>query len=347
MSLRVLILGVNGFIGSHLLETILSQTHWRVIGLDISSSNIHAQLSHPNFEFYQRDLQQSMAWLDGIMANIDVVLPLVAIATPATYVQNPLRIFELDFETNIEVVRICVKHNKRVIFPSTSEVYGMCSDSEFDEHHSNLVCGPIHKQRWIYASCKQLLDRVIYAYGEKGELSYTLFRPFNWIGPRLDDINNPKPGGARVITQFLGQIMRGENLQLVDGGQARRCFTAVEDGIAALMTIIKNENQCADKQIFNLGNPANNFSIKELAELLLEAARQSPAFQQAAKQVQLQIVSSQDYYGAGYQDVAARVPAIHHAQAILHWQPTITLPQMLQQIVSYYAQQVTRPSVLA
>ena len=117
----------------------------------------------------------------------DVVLPLVAIATPASYTREPLRVFELDFEANLDIVRKCVRYGKRVLFPSTSEVYGMSSDASFDEENSNLVLGPIHKQRWIYSCSKQLLDRVIYAYGQQQGLHFTLFRPFNWIGPKLDD----------------------------------------------------------------------------------------------------------------------------------------------------------------
>ena len=115
------------------------------------------------------------------MRKCDVILPLVAIATPATYVREPLRVFELDFEANLPIIRHCVKYKKRVVFPSTSEVYGACRDKEFDPETSELVLGPIHKQRWIYSCVKQLLDRIIWAYGQQG-LQFTLFRPFNWVG---------------------------------------------------------------------------------------------------------------------------------------------------------------------
>ena len=81
-------------------------------------------------------------------------LPLVAIATPIEYTRNPLRVFELDFEENLKLVRYCVKYKKRVIFPSTSEVYGMCPDAAFDEYSSNFVLGPISKDRWIYSCSK-------------------------------------------------------------------------------------------------------------------------------------------------------------------------------------------------
>ncbi len=132
----------------------------------------------------------------------------MAIATPATYVIDPLRVFELDFEANLDIVRKCVRYKKRVLFPSTSEVYGMSTDREFDEETSNFVLGPINKQRWIYACSKQLMDRVIHAYGMKQGLKYTLFRPFNWVGPKLDNILEPKEGSSRVLTQFIGNILR-------------------------------------------------------------------------------------------------------------------------------------------
>ena len=87
--------------------------------------------------------------------------------------------FELDFEENLRIVKMAAKYGKRVVFPSTSEVYGMCPDREFDEDSSPLVYGPIRKERWIYSASKQLLDRVIWAMGNANGLRFTLFRPFN------------------------------------------------------------------------------------------------------------------------------------------------------------------------
>jgi hypothetical protein len=173
---------------------------------------------------------------------------LVAIATPATYVKEPLRVFELDFEANLPIVRQAVKYKKRVIFPSTSEVYGMSQDPEFDPENSPLIYGPINKPRWIYACAKQMMDRVIHAYGQQEGLQYTLFRPFNWIGPGLDSIHTPKEGSSRVITQFLGHIVRGEPIKLVDGGAQKRSFTYVSDGIDALMKIIDNKDGIRQRQ---------------------------------------------------------------------------------------------------
>jgi nucleoside-diphosphate-sugar epimerase len=270
-----------------------------------------------------------------------VVLPLVAIATPATYVQAPLSVFQLDFEANLPIIKWCVKYKKHVVFPSTSEVYGMCKDAEFDPENSELIYGPINKPRWIYACSKQLLDRVIAAYGQQEGLHYTLFRPFNWIGSGLDSIHTTKEGSSRVITQFFGHIVRGENIKLVDGGGQKRAFTYVDDGINALMKIIANKNEIAYGQIYNIGNPANNYSVRELATMMLELAKHYPEYSENLAKVKVVETSSGEYYGKGYQDVQNRVPKITNTQRDLEWTPVVSMADALKGIFDYYRGQVS------
>ena len=336
MSLKVLILGVNGFIGSSLTERILRDTNWEVFGMDIGQDKIREVAQDPRFHYVEGDIRINREWIEYHVSKCDVVLPLVAIATPATYVQDPLRVFELDFEANLDIVRKCLRYRKRVVFPSTSEVYGMSADSEFDEEHSNLVLGPIEKQRWIYSCSKQLLDRVIYAYGQQQGLQFTLFRPFNWIGPKLDNILEPKEGSSRVLTQFIGNIVRGEDISLVDGGAQQRSFTYIEDGVDALLRIIANRDGCAEGRIFNIGNPANNVSVRELAQMLLTMVQSYPAYAKSAKKVRLVDVSSSQYYGKGYQDVQIRVPSIRNAEEYLGWRPTTDLKTALRKTLDYH-----------
>jgi UDP-4-amino-4-deoxy-L-arabinose formyltransferase/UDP-glucuronic acid dehydrogenase (UDP-4-keto-hexauronic acid decarboxylating) len=156
---HVLILGVNGFIGNHLSERLLASGRYEVHGMDLGTNSIQHLIGQPDFHFTEGDISIMREWIEYHVRKCDVILPLVAIATPIEYVRNPLRVFELDFEENLRVVRYCAKYGKRLIFPSTSEVYGMCEDDEFDEQQSNFVLGPIHKQRWIYSCSKQMLDR--------------------------------------------------------------------------------------------------------------------------------------------------------------------------------------------
>ena len=255
--------------------------------MDMNSERVAHLQGNPRFHFFEGDITINKEWIEYHVRKCDVVLPLVAIATPSTYVNNPLRVFELDFEANLPIIRHCVRYKKRVLFPSTSEVYGMCHDDAFDPDTSELIYGPISKPRWIYACSKQLMDRVIHAYGQEGRLDYTLFRPFNWIGAGLDNLHAAKEGSSRVITQFLGHIVRGEPIKLVDGGAQKRCFTDISDGIEALMRIIANKDGCATRKIFNIGNPANNYSVRELATQMLALAAEYPEYRDNAKKVKL------------------------------------------------------------
>ena len=254
--------------------------------------------------------------------------------------REPLRVFELDFEANLPIVRACVRYGKRIVFPSTSEVYGMCRDAEFDPERSELVLGPINKPRWIYACAKQLMDRVIHAYGQQEGLDYTLFRPFNWIGAGLDSINAPKEGSSRVITQFLGHIVRGEAIKLVDGGTQKRTFTYIDDGIDALVKIIANAGGVASGHIYNIGNPRNNFSVRELAAMMLELALTYPEYRDSAACVKIVETTSTEYYGEGYQDVQNRVPMIANTCADLDWKPTVPMDEALKRIFDAYRGQV-------
>jgi len=136
-----------------------------------------------------------------------------------------------------------------------------------------------------------MMDRVIAAYGQQEGLEYTLFRPFNWIGPGLDSIHTPKEGSSRVITQFLGHIVRGEPIKLVDGGAQKRSFTYVSDGIVALMKIIDNPGGIAAGKIYNIGNPKNNYSIRELATLMLDLAKQYPEYAESVAKVKTDTVA--------------------------------------------------------
>src|SRR5512144_3373386 len=337
---KILILGVNGFIGHHLSQRIVRDTDWEIYGMDMQADRIGDLLDEKRFHFFEGDITINKEWIEYHVKKCDVVLPLVAIATPATYVREPLRVFELDFEANLPIVRACVRWGKRLVFPSTSEVYGMCADAEFDPETSSLVLGPIGKPRWIYSCAKQLLDRVIHAYGMEQRLDYTLFRPFNWIGSGLDSINTPKEGSSRVITQFLGHIVRGEPIKLVDGGTQKRAFTYIDDGIDALMKIIANEGGVASGGIYNIGNPANNYSVREVATMMLELALAYPEYRASAARVKIVETTSAEYYGSGYQDVQNRVPKIDNTCADLGWKPVVAMDEALRRIFDAYRGQV-------
>jgi UDP-4-amino-4-deoxy-L-arabinose formyltransferase/UDP-glucuronic acid dehydrogenase (UDP-4-keto-hexauronic acid decarboxylating) len=296
---RVLILGVGGFIGNALGEHLLSSGKYEVHGMDLYSDGIQRLIGRPDFYFHEGDISIHREWIEYHIKTCDIILPLVAIATPAEYTRNPLRVFELDFEENLRIVRYCVKYNKRLIFPSTSEVYGMCDDPEFNEETSRLILGPIEKQRWIYSCSKQLLDRVIWAYGQKEGLRFTLFRPFNWIGPRLDSLTSARIGSSRAITQLILNLVEGTPIRLVDGGDQQRCFTDISDGVECLYRIIENAKDNCNGRIINIGNPDNEASIKELAEILVTTFQKHPLRAEFPTFAGITEVESKTFYGEG------------------------------------------------
>jgi nucleoside-diphosphate-sugar epimerase len=149
-----------------------------------------------------------------------------------------------------------------------------------------------------------------------------------------------------VVTQFFGHIVRGENISLVDGGAQKRAFTDIDDGIDALMKIIENKHGAATGKIYNIGNPVNNFSIRELASMMLELAPQYPEYAEGAAKVQIVETTSGAYYGAGYQDVQNRVPKITNTCEELGWKPTTTMADALKKIFDAYRGQVAAAQAL-
>ena len=339
---RVLILGVNGFIGNALTERLLAEKgRFEVHGMDLQNDKIGRLLNRPGFHFSEGDISIHREWIEFHVRKCDVILPLVAIATPKEYVRNPLRVFELDFEENLRIVRYCARYGRRIIFPSTSEVYGMCTDKDFDEDKSPLIVGPIRMQRWIYSCSKQLLDRVIWAYGQKQNLPFTLFRPFNWVGPRLDSLDSARIGSSRAITQLILNLVEGTPILLVDGGLQKRCFTDITDGVECLYRIIANDGNRCNGEIFNIGNPENEASIKELAEMLVAQFDKHPLRGKFPPFAGYQTVESGEFYGkGGYQDVEHRKPSIRKAKKVLDWTPTIKMEQSIATTLDFFLQEI-------
>ena len=214
----------------------------------------------------------------------------------------------------------------------------MCSDGEFDEDRSNLVLGPINRQRWIYSASKQLLDRVIWAYGAHRGLRFSLFRPFNWIGPRLDSLDSARIGSSRAITQLILNLVEGSPILLVDGGSQKRCFTDVDEGIDCLFRIIENRGNRCDGKILNVGNPDNEASIRELAEMLVARFEAHSLRGNFPPFAGYREIESGRYYGKGYEDVQHRRPSIRNAQRYVGWRPTIPTEDSVARTLDWFLQ---------
>jgi UDP-4-amino-4-deoxy-L-arabinose formyltransferase/UDP-glucuronic acid dehydrogenase (UDP-4-keto-hexauronic acid decarboxylating) len=329
--MKILILGSDGFIGYHLTSSILQDSRFdnvSIVGVDLYKTRTNMIPEDSRFTFHQGDIIKDRDLVDKLINECDVVLPFVAIATPKLYVEKPLTVFELDFEENLRIIKLAHKLDKRVIFPSTSEVYGK-GEIPFDEEKTDLVYGPIKYSRWIYACSKQLLDRVIFAMNQKDKFRFTLFRPFNWEGPYLDSLQASESGSSRLITQLIDDAIYKNHVTLVDGGNQKRCFTDVRDGVEALKLILLNEEK-SNGQIFNVGNPLNNLSVKEVATQLVDKLKQRNLTTEVAE---ILVQPSSEFYGEGYEDVSTRVPSIENLRNTLGWNPMYSFEESLETIL--------------
>jgi UDP-apiose/xylose synthase len=343
------ILGCGGFIGSHLLNRILSGRSCRVIGIDVSSAKIARHLSDGNLIYVNADIYRSKKKLKEYIGKSDVVISLAALCNPSLYTTVPLRVIENNFTQPIEIVSLCATMKKRLIHFSTCEVYGRTIASyakngasfpveKFNEDSSPFVLGPIGLQRWTYACAKQLHERVIYANGLDNGLRFTIVRPFNFIGPRMDFIPGVDGVGLpRVIACFMEALLFKKPLKLVDGGKSRRCFTYIDDAIDAIMAIIQRPEK-ADGEIFNVGNPANECTIAQLAGRMAGIYRKI-ACNGGGEKIKIVDVSSGQFYGKGYDDSDRRVPDISKAKKLLGWSPSIGLDESLTRTIKAYIEE--------
>lgn len=350
--LKILMLGAGGFIGSHLTTRLLAEGH-KVTGVDLNGDKLATLAAHHRFTYLGRDIREDGGELAELTVASDLVVDLIAHANPSLYVSRPLDVFYLNFNENLKIAETCVRHGKRLIQFSSCEVYGkslasiapgLLADPDdpalalFTEDSTPFILGPVNRHRWIYSCAKQLLERVLHAYGLAGELSYTIIRPFNFIGPRIDYLPQDGEGVPRVFSHFMGALLHGGVMRLVNGGRHRRCYTYIDDAVDCMARIVENPDGVCDNQIFNIGSPGNEVSIRDLAllmrELYVERFGGDPSTLPP-----LQEVSGEEFYGPGYDDSDRRIPDISKAQTLLGWQPCRDLRQTVADSMHYYVEQ--------
>jgi len=331
---KITILGAGGFIGSHLVEHLLARGEHEVAGLDISDEKLNGSRD-AGLRFHLADIRSAPDLVDDLIREADVVFDLIAYANPSLYVTSPVEVFDLNFIQNLRIAESCIRHRSRLIQFSSAEVYGKATEGgAYHEETTDVVFGPVNKQRWIYATAKLLLDRVLYAHGVAGNLDYTIIRPFNFIGSRIDYLVPPGTmGGPRVFAHFLSALMGNGPMYLVDGGHVHRAFLHIGDAMEALQLILDRPEETRN-QIYNVGNPDNNVTIRELAELMIGVYEEITGEQ---PQSQLVEVSGEEFYGEGYEDSDRLVPDISKIGG-LGWRPRRDLWTTLRDAIGYYVE---------
>jgi len=337
---RIAILGAGGFIGSHLVPALLAGREDRdveITAVDLTFRKLDVD------DRRVRRIEASIdrpGLLDEITARATTVVSLTALCNPSLYNTQPLAVIDASYTDLVPLVKLCAARRVRLVHFSTCEVYGRRAldvdgrpTATMSEESTGLFFGPVDRERWTYACAKQLLERVIWAHGAHGELDFTIVRPFNVIGPRMDFVPGVDGDGVpRVLASFMSALLRGEPLPIVDGGKQRRSFISIDDFVEAVVRIVDRPRACR-RHILNLGNPANELSVRELGEAL---AKVYASRVRSAPPARFRDVTAEELYGTGYDDSVERIPDIAKAKQLLAWRPDTTLLDMLPGIVDDY-----------
>jgi UDP-apiose/xylose synthase len=340
--LRIAVLGAGGFIGSHLVPRLAAELGASVEAVDLTFTKLAPDL--PGVTRVQSSITEA-GLLDGITQRNDIIVSLTALCNPALYNTRPIEVIDASYTDLVPLVRLCAQRGRWLVHLSTCEVYGRRAlsvegrpERRMDEDRTAMFLGPLHRERWTYAAAKQLLERVIWAHGQHHGLPFTIIRPFNVIGPRMDFIPGVDGDGIpRVLANFMHALMMGEDLVLVDGGKQRRAFLYIDEFIDALLRIVRRPKLCQG-QVLNLGNDRNDVSIRQLAQSLVTAFRA----QRPQARPRLVKRTAEEYYGPGYDDSTVRIPAMGKARRLLQWQPKMSLDHMLPLIVADYLDRYQR-----
>ena len=311
-----LVTGGAGFIGSHLTDALLARGD-EVTILDVASDQkVRHHLGNPRFR-YVRDSVLNSGILEGLIPWCDLVYHFAAVVGVEHYVADPYQVLNVNVNGTQTVLNVAFKSRKKVIFSSTSEVYGRSLKSPFSED-GERVLGSTRIDRWCYSTSKAVGEHFCFAYHKLG-LPVILLRYFNIYGPRLDQMDM-----GRVITIFLGQLMRGAPVTVIGSGEQTRCFTYVDDAIRA--TVAAGVTDEAVGRVINVGSN-EEVTIRELAELMIRLSGSTST---------LKFVTEKSVYGPSYEDIPRRVPDVRLMEELLHERAEISLKEGLGRTLAWF-----------
>lgn len=313
--MKVTVTGGAGFIGSHLVEKLLALGH-EVLTVDISPGMgyLEAVMDHPRHTFIQGSVLDRKLIRHCIQQS-DIVYHLAAVLGVKNCIQDPLKMIEVNFDGTRLLLREAYKHGVKVVFASTSEVYGKNPSVPFSED-SDRVLGSTHVNRWSYATAKGLDEHLCFAYMEKG-LPVTILRYFNAYGPRQS------AAAGMVIPRFIQAALGNEQLHIHGSGNQQRCFTYVDDIVTGTVLAAKPE---ANGGVFNIGSHYE-ITIRDLADKIRKlVSSTSPIIETPYEMA----------YGKGYEDMLRRIPDLTRAMKILGYQPSVDLERGLLKTIAWF-----------
>lgn len=311
----VLITGGAGFIGSHLSDTLLEQGHQVLVIDNLSTGrmdNIRHLQNNPNFHFAFADVTNEIV-LDRLASKADIIVHLAAAVGVKLIVERPVHTIETNVMGTEAVLKVGRRYGCRVLIASTSEVYGKGNGIPFSEE-DDVLLGATSKSRWAYAASKMVDEFLGLAYQQEYDLPVVLFRLFNTVGPRQTGRY------GMVVPRFVGRALRGEPITVYGDGNQRRCFTDVSDAVRAIAGLAQHPG--APGRVYNIGRN-EEVSIRELAERVKVATGSGS---------EIIHIPYSEAYPLGFEDMNRRVPDANRIQALLGWQPRLSLDQILARV---------------
>jgi UDP-glucose 4-epimerase len=312
----VLVTGVAGFIGSNLAETLLARSYG-VLGIDDLSAgridNISTLLGNPRFRFVQGDVTDKES-VDHLVRQTSCTVHLASAKIPKY--GDALRTLTVNVQGTHNVLQAAAKYRRKVIFASTSDVYG--KNSRFDEE-ADIILGPSVVRRWAYAVSKAYDEQLCLAYAESHGLKVAILRYFNAYGPNHDLTWR---GGPQSV--FIDSILRDREVVIHGDGTQTRCFTYVSDIIQG--TILAMEREEANGEIFNIGNDKTEISIVGLADLIARLSNKPGP--------RMKFVPHEELFGR-YEEVLTRRPDIGKARRVLGYAPEVGLQEGLKMTIEW------------
>ena len=315
--MRTLVTGGAGYIGSHLVDRLVHLNHEVTVIDDLSTGNLtNLQAVHSDIRFVEATILDADI-VDTLVADADVVFHLAAAVGVGHIIEQPLRSLVINTKGAENVITACVKHDRKLLLASTSEIYGKTAKMPMSED-DDRVLGSTTIARWGYSTAKAIDEHLALAHAEHG-LRMSIVRYFNSYGPRLD----PRGYGS-VVANLMRQAIDNEPLTVHGDGSQTRCFTYVDDTVEGTLRAALDLR--GEGKIFNVGNDQET-SIIDLATTIIAMTGSSSAVQH---------ISYEQRFGKGFEDTKRRIPDVQRASAVLDFNASVSLQDGLQRTLAWW-----------
>jgi len=314
--MKFLITGGAGFIGSHLVEKLITRGD-QVMVFDNLSTGSASNLSgiESKIKFEQGDILDK-GLIDKLVAESDYVVHLAAALGVLNIVNKPLESLKTNLQGSEIVLEACDKYRKPLLIASTSEIYGKNDKVPLNEEDDRIIGHPL-KSRWSYSEAKAVDESLAYFYYLENKLPIRIVRFFNTVGPR--QVGHY----GMVVPRFVSAALKNEPLSVYGSGDQIRCFCHVDDAVKALLLVMDSDK--AIGEVFNVGNN-QQISIMELAKKVIEITGSNSSIEK---------IAYEKAYPEGFEDMQLRVPDISKINRVLGWKPEINLDQIIKDIAAF------------